>query len=90
MSTPNWMNYTMTPSNERWLLELGVEEAVEKDQQGKVVKEWKSRGYYKTFKEGGPVIVEQREEAYVFPLKEYAENVRHGDPRLRESRVVEA
>lgn len=90
MNKPHWMNYTIAPSTERWLLELGAEEVVGKDEQGKAIKEWKSRGFYKKFADDGPVIVATQEEAYIFPLREYAENVKHGDVRLKESRVVEA
>lgn len=69
-----------------YILELGVEEVSEEG-----VKQWRSLGYYVGWTaDSSNLISLKREEAHCFPKREFAENVRNGDERLKASRIVEA
>lgn len=66
-----------------FVLELG-----ERINPGKENESWRSAGFYAGYKEGGPpIIVAAQHDAYKFPNREYAENVRDGDARLH-GRIV--
>lgn len=65
-----------------YILELGLETG---DGKHKV---WECRGFYAGYTEQGPIIAETIHGAYQFPKRDFAENIRNGDERMRQSRVV--
>lgn len=66
----------------KYILELGFKEA-----KGSEGEQWISKGYYVDYTVKGPVISENKEDAYHFLKQEFAQNVMQGDERLK-GRIV--